>query len=183
MIKSVIILVFSLFFFQQSIQLKHWKPKSKHAWTDFRGFPPNGDPRPASSIIGFSYSYEIKRDTLIFKCITDFNCTASWYRKEKASPALLKHEDLHFDIGESYCRGLKKLVKETSFAYTDFKQKIDNIVKYVYKEVADYQRAYDQQTDHARIQKEQQKWEHKVFTDLLSLKQYSDSIVKVKMVK
>ncbi len=177
--KTILVLIIAFFFLQNTMQILHWKAGRKHAWTDFRGYPPSGSTHSAYSTIGFEINYNLIKDTLYFKCITSFNCTASWFKKNEATPTLLKHEDLHFDISEAYGRSLKKLVKETPLTQLDYKEKLDKMIRFVQQETANYQKAYDKETNYSLIQGQQQKWNHRVFTDLLSLKNYSDSVVKV----
>ncbi len=177
--KLLIASLLSLVLFQTNIQVLHWNPKRKHVWSDFRGSVASGSYRSAYSSVGFAINADLISDTLYFKCITCFNCTASWYKKSEATPDLLNHENLHFDISEAYARSLKKMVKETPLTKSDYKEKIDKMIQFMKSETASYQKLYDRETDYSLNQQQQQKWNHRIFTELLSLKNYSDTVVKI----
>lgn len=106
----------------------------------------------------------------------------SW-TKNKESNALLEHERLHFHISELYARKLRKEILETEF--TAREQKLMNEISRLYedkmKELSQYQRQYDRETDHSTIEEKQNEWELKIKSELIALKRFAYHTIEMEL--
>ena len=101
----------------------------------------------------------------------------SWVREGKQTPALLSHEQLHFDISEFFARKLLQALNNYSYT-SDYKSEIDQ----VHQQMADARKAmeekYDAQTNHSLNKIKQAEWELYV-SQLLSKKYtYEEALAK-----
>jgi hypothetical protein len=91
----------------------------------------------------------------------------SWVVPGKALPAVLSHEQLHFDLNEVYRRKLECLLLETS-TYTGTSQQaivdrlngaLQQTGTAVLQKLSDMQTVYDSQTSHGTSDPEQSRWQ------------------------
>ena len=105
-----------------------------------------------------------------------FDPGASWFRDpQNSTEALLRHEQLHFDITELYARKLRQKL-------TVFKMKVDcnklqpafdNLTRGVYAEWGREESRYDQETNHGLNTAKQGYWERQVQIKLDQLKEFA----------
>ncbi len=105
---------------------------------------------------------------------TYFDPAKSWI-KPNANEAILKHEQLHFDITEIYARELRKRIKTLQKTVNDTEQ-LNADIKYAFKFYAvlmeKEQNRYDKETNHSIITDMQKKWADSVVIRLQNLKDY-----------
>ena len=172
-----------------------WDKARPLTWEDFVGPVPPTAPEDiaAETVSGISVKWSFKGNCTFnenakkWTCtLTELNFTAlalfdpntSWVRPGGQTAALLKHEQLHFDISEIFAREkrkeLAKLAKEklkgmgatAQAATTDLENKlkarIKTICDKINKKEDAMQTKYDKETDHGRKADKQAKWEKKV---------------------
>jgi hypothetical protein len=105
-----------------------------------------------------------------------FDPNTSWFRDPKhATEALLRHEQLHFDITEIYARKLRQ--KMVAFKQTadcgKLQPAFNNLTKSVYTEWGREEARYDQQSNHGLNAAQQAAWEQQVQQRLEQLKEYA----------
>jgi hypothetical protein len=139
-----------------------WDAHRPLTWADFEGKFDKANPFDSYTLANISYTYHWQKgDRLLSYQFTIKNRLlkdSSWVRKNKETPALLKHEQLHFDIAELYAR--KLLLAFNAKIYTaNYDQEIKDIYARVLKEVREMQARYDAETDHFKNKAEQARWE------------------------
>ena len=94
---------------------------------------------------------------------------------------VLKHEQLHFLIGELFARKLRKKI-----LYTDrqkfFKDRneFNKLYQENYKEYLEYQKLYDQETTYSVNRAAQQKWVKKVGKELTDYNRFKNPIIDLR---
>ncbi len=105
-----------------------------------------------------------------------FDPNTSWFRDPKtATPALLRHEQLHFDLTEVYTRLLRqKLVAfQTKVNCNKLQPAFNNFTKTVYSEWDREQNRYDQDTNHGLNTARQEFWEKQTALRLTQLQAFA----------
>jgi hypothetical protein len=105
-----------------------------------------------------------------------FDPNTSWIRDPKhVTEALLRHEQLHFDITEIYARKLRQ--KMVTFKQTadcgKLQPAFNNLTKGVYAEWGREEARYDQQSNHGLNVAQQAAWEQQVQQKLDQLKEFA----------
>jgi len=152
-----------------------WSPSVKLEWNDFKAKEKSTSGfAVATSTCGFGLESETKNGNTSHKIYVRFYCDESWRNSNVKIPAVLAHEQLHFDICEIYGRKLfKELLKlKKSGKLTD--NKAEDLYNNMMNAYNDYQDLYDLETDHSTNGKKQVEWNEKIKRELNSLAAYSD---------
>jgi hypothetical protein len=151
-----------------------WAPSVKLEWKDFKakekttsGFS------VATSTCGFGLGSETKNGYTSHKIYVRFYCDESWHNPNIKIPAVLAHEQLHFDICEIYGRKLCKELLKLKMSGKLNNEKAEEIYNNLKSAYNNYQDLYDLETDHSTNGKKQQEWNEKVKKELASLEKYS----------
>lgn len=151
-----------------------WQPSLKLEWKDFKakekttaGFS------VATSTCGFGLGSETKNGYTFHKIYVRFYCDESWRNPNMSIPAVLAHEQLHFDICEIYGRKLFKELLKLKESGKLTNEKAESIYNNMMGAYNDYQDLYDLETDHSTNGKKQEEWNEKVKNELASLEKYS----------
>lgn len=152
-----------------------WSETQKVQWKDFTAKAPKGSKAHALTATEISYSLKYNERKKAYeadvKCI--FVKNKSWV-KENPTPALLKHERLHFDIAEIASRKIRMgIIKERVLARKNPAEKIKQIYKREMQAYEKMQKAYDRESDHSLNQEKQNLWNTKVFKQLKKLQKYA----------
>ena len=153
-----------------------WSATRRLTMADFRGHPGPSDRLAALT------SADIKanaacRDFVFSATVTAaFDPNTSWFQNPKtASEALLRHEQLHFDITEAYARLMRQ--KLVAFALkancTKLQPAFNNVTKAVYAAWDNEQNRYDQETGHGLNAVRQAYWEKQTQLKLEQLKAFA----------
>ena len=105
-----------------------------------------------------------------------FDPNTSWFRNAKtATPALLRHEQLHFDLTEVYARLLRQklVVFQAKANCLKLQPAFDNLTKGVYAEWGREQNRYDQETNHGLNAARQGYWEKQTQVRLAQLQAFA----------
>ena len=142
---------------------------------DFQGHPGPSD-RLAALTSADIKSNAACRDFVFSATVTaTFDPNTSWFQNPKtASEALLRHEQLHFDITEAYGRIMRqKLVAFAAKADCNKLQPaFNNVTKAVYAAWDNEQNRYDQETGHGLNAVRQAAWEKQTQLKLEQLKAF-----------
>jgi predicted secreted Zn-dependent protease len=143
---------------------------------DYLARPKYGDPLAAST------SSDIKanaacRDYVFTGTVTaTFDPNISWFRDpQKATPALLRHEQLHFDLTEVYARIMRQklAVYATKVDCTKLQPSFNNLTKLVYDAWDKEQNRYDQETNHGLNVARQALWEKQIQARLVQMQAFA----------
>jgi hypothetical protein len=92
--------------------------------------------------------------------------------KKGPTDYLLNHEQIHFDMGEVFCRKMRKQYKEKPFPNSTFAQEASKLYNKILKEYNDEQKLYDKETNHSINKEKQAAWDIKVANQLKELEKF-----------
>ena len=166
-----------------------WSENIQLTWEDFKGRPNNSQWYGALSKLAISYRFNIPaKDNAQVEIKTVFYPEESWVKPKEKTGSLLSHENLHFDIAELYARKIRKEIKKY-FDRTNksdvqkLNKKFSKIYNKTYDDYEKYQQLYDKETAYSTNKKEQDRWEGKIEKELVELKEYSSSKIKIDLTK
>ena len=153
-----------------------WSAARRLTLADFQARPPMGDPLASSTSSNIKADAACKDYVFSSTVAATFDPNASWFRNPKtASEALLRHEQLHFDITEVYARLMRQ--KLQLFAAKANCEKLqpgfNNTTKLVYAAWDNEQNRYDQETNHGLNAVRQAGWEKQTVAKLEMLKPFA----------
>ena len=138
-----------------------WSPDNRLSWDDFKATPSETGSVAATTASGISYYFSSTETNgkmdVDFTVRTYFYPLKSWYIPEICNDVILSHEQLHFDISEMFARKMRRRLAETRFT-TNIKAEVREIYSQINKELAEFQKRYDQETDFSRNIAQQQAW-------------------------
>ena len=155
-----------------------WIPAKKLVWSDFKADAPRSR-FAAYTFTVITMDYSIKSSGKSFKAnfsITSaFNRQKSWVKNspESKSDAILRHEQLHFDIAELSARKLRKSLSELNLSRERYAKQIQAVYDEVIGAGDAMQKAYDDETEHGLLQDEQKRWSEKIARELLDYIDYA----------
>jgi hypothetical protein len=153
-----------------------WSAARRLTVADFQGRAPLGDPLASSTSSNIKADAACKDYVFSSTAQATFDPNTSWFRNpQKASAALLQHEQLHFDITEVYARIMRQRLQQ--FAARANCEKLqpafNNVTKLVYAEWDREQNRYDQETNHGLNAVRQAAWEKQTAAKLEMLKPFA----------
>ena len=158
------------------VPLIAWSATRRLTMADFQGRASVGNPLASSTSSNIKADAACKDYVFSSTVEATFDPATSWFRHpQTASEALLRHEQLHFDITEVYARIMRQ--KLISFAARANCEKLqpafNNVTKLVYSEWDREQNRYDQETTHGLNAMRQAYWEKQTATKLEQLKAFA----------
>ncbi|MFK5973812.1 MAG: DUF922 domain-containing protein [Flavobacteriaceae bacterium] len=159
-------IVFSAFIFTVGFVFSQeeaipWSPELKLQWKNFKGRPFKRARASAVTASGLSYQFssvENKgRFELDIKVGAYFYPEQSWYQPKLCDALILSHEQLHFDISELYARKMRKRLANAIFT-KNVKTEIKAIYKSILKDLSNFQKKYDYETNFSRNVQQQLLW-------------------------
>lgn len=174
--KYSFVFVFLLAFhpaFSQNADEIYWSEDRKLTWKDFKAPPPRYTEDAALTVTNLKNHYSSDYVTIDLEIRAIFKPLKSWVREEGKTDAILKHEQVHFDIVELFARKLRKKLLQASFSHSTFKKEIDALVKKHWEDCNEFQSDYDGETDHSKNAVKQKEWEEKVSRMLDEVKEFS----------
>lgn len=177
---AVVLLFTCSFTLNKDAERINWNKNTKLSWEDFKGKPSRASSNDAMTDSGFGFqTLPMKNDSLVIIISSYFNPGTSWVKMDKATDALLAHEQCHFDITELFARKLKKLFAKTKFNRKTIMNEVKNMDKKVVDDWQDFQDKYDKETEHSKKEKKQLDWEKKIAKDLEETAEYINDTLKV----
>lgn len=156
--------------------LIYWNRERPLRWSDFLGRVPfSGYGKTAAlSAVEIKTSARWFRGKPDYKVYVAFQKDNSWTRND-TSELLLKHEQLHFDIGELYARKMRKKLKALRSAGNTNSHAYLRALKRLEAQWNKAELQYDRETAHGVDRIKQEKWNRKVAKALCQLRSYSVS--------
>lgn len=162
-----------------------WSANRPLTWNDFKGNSPEGadeEEEAAKIVMGLCYSFMARtwKEGGKWKAhLTEVTTTntmkrsESWVVPRERTPALLNHEQKHFDLNEVYRRlldaALQKLVCNLEAtgdteeeATANLEKKLDKALDPFRKKCEEVQEQYDRETDHGRNAEKQAEWDKRI---------------------
>lgn len=176
MYKLLIATFLSFFLFQDSPTIT-WQHEYRLEWSDFNGTPKKETSVVAVTASGISFSFSTKttKTKLIdysYIIKAHFYSEQSWCVKERATPNILNHERLHFDITELFARKFRQRIEATNFTL-DINKQMEAIHNAINAELEAMQNTYDAETSNSQNIEKQSEWQTKIILQLNKLAYYS----------
>ena len=153
-----------------------WSATRPLTMADYQGRPSPGERLAALTSADIKANAACKDFVFSGTVQATFDPNTSWFRDPKnATPALLKHEQLHFDITEVYARIMRqKLVAFGARANClKLQPAFNNMTKIVYDQWDREQNRYDQETNHGLNAARQAFWEKQTQARLEEFKAFA----------
>lgn len=144
--------------------LIEWNSEKKISWNNFLGEANAESSFKAECVTFFRRSFYTKNDSVFCRIQTFFNQNESWKKNFFLDDGYdLNHEQIHFNITEFFARKLRQIISLNDLNEETIQKKYDEIAK----DCDDFQKKYDEQTNHSINILKQNEWTKKL-TDLLS---------------
>lgn len=137
-----------------------WEMEKRLAWEDFLCEPKRGTDAVASTSTSLGIAYQLNNGKLTYHITCYFNKEKSWGLLK--TDYILAHEQGHFDITEIFARKLYEALQNYEFNKRTFKKDINGIYQSIVKQKEEYQKSYDEETDHSRKRSVQYDWLEKI---------------------
>ena len=153
-------------------------------WDNFKKRAPRGSNYDAETNSAIDLQMAVSMDSVVVAVFTYFDPTSSWKKKKKLTDALLKHEQLHFDITEYHARLLRKELLNTVFKKPQTVGKtITKLFNQQIKKWKKMQDAYDKETKHSTVVDKQAEWESNVANYLSETEEFSEPVLRMAISK
>jgi hypothetical protein len=86
----------------------------------------------------------------------------SWVKPNKQSERLLNHERGHYKIGRICANEIEDTVNSTAFDRDDYAREINALYLEIARKCNEFERLYDQETNHYHNQEQQALWDEKL---------------------
>lgn len=150
-----------------------WQANRPLTWEDFKSRPMSDR---LAALTSSSIDAKVGCVDYVFSAQVKavFVPTESWVRDPKrATPALLRHEQVHFDLTEVHARLLRQKLSLIKFDCEKLQPAFNNITKMAFLTWQREEARYDQETNHGLNQPRQQAWEQQVQQRLLQLEAFA----------
>jgi hypothetical protein len=137
-----------------------WTSEQRLSWEDFQCEPKKGTDAVASTSTSLGIAYQMQNGKLFFHITCNFSKIKSWGLMK--TDYILAHEQGHFDITEVFARKLNEALENYEFNKRTFKTDINDIYQSIVKQKEEYQKQYDEESDHSRNRKVQYDWLEKI---------------------
>jgi hypothetical protein len=143
-----------------------WTSDQQLSWEDFTGKVSDTSTFDAETFAEIFYQYRSDNEkNFEFEVHAAFNKNASWFRKEMQCEALLRHEQLHFNIAALFAEKLRR-----DFNSYHFSSNYEHEIRYIFtRNKLGYQamqNLYDEETNHSLNQQKQTEWEKYINNEL-----------------
>jgi hypothetical protein len=139
-----------------------WHADRPLTWDDFTGpvRTASGDHTAAETNCGIAVETSLapsggKAKVYVFNT---FDKRSSWVREGKDLPAVLEHEQGHWDLCELYTRKMQARFDSEDITGAVLSRKVNEIYNEVSREYMQRQEQYEQDTQHGIIAEAQQRW-------------------------
>lgn len=153
-----------------------WTQHPTLTWDDFRGSPPPSVAYPSAlSDTGFKFELECPNEMLDINATAFFSPSGSWVKPDEKTADLLKHEQGHFDMAESYALKLRKSAGDAEISCQDRNQARaagQQMVAQFQKGWQDAERKYEEDTKYGTDLAQQAAASRRIAADLAALGAY-----------
>ena len=145
-----------------------WSKNRPLRWDDFSGRINDTSNFEAECFAQVRYSYKLNSlKEFTFDVQAIFDKSTSWIKPVNKSNALLKHEQVHFDIAQLYACKLRQAF--SSYTYTsNFAAEILSVFDKLNREYHYMQKMYDEQSNHSLVSAKQKQWEAFIDEELMN---------------
>ena len=152
-----------------------WSAERRLTLADFQARAPLGNPLSASTSSNIKADAACKDYVFSSTAAATFDPNTSWVKSKMASEALLRHEQLHFDITEVYTRIMRQRLQlfVARANCEKLQPAFNNMTKLVYADWDREQNRYDQETNHGLNAVRQAAWEKQTAAKLEMLKPFA----------
>jgi len=153
-----------------------WSASRPLTMADFMGRPGPSDRLAALTTSDLKADASCRDFVFTGTVRATFNPNTSWMRNPAtATPALLRHEQLHFDITEVYARIMRQklLVFQAKANCAKLQPAFNNLTKGVYDQWDREQNRYDAETNHGLNAAKQDYWEKQTQIKLAQLETFA----------
>ncbi|MBC8083533.1 MAG: DUF922 domain-containing protein [Hymenobacter sp.] len=147
-----------------------WTAQRPLTWADFKSRPMYTD--RLAALTSSTIDVQVGCTDFVFSATVRalFIPEESWVRDgTKASPALLRHEQLHFDLTELHARLLRQKLSLVKLDCVHLQPTFGNLSKVAFAAWQREEGRYDQETNHGLNADKQKFWEAQVQTRLAQL--------------
>ncbi len=147
-----------------------WSAANPLRWTNFQGpIPETADSSiAAQTVCGiFISTNSVTENEPVTVTVTNgFDTLRSWCRRGHISPAVLQHEQGHWDICEIYTRQLRSRFASKQILGSSLNSEVPRIYQEVLAEYHARQQAYEKETAHGLDTMAQQRWNKQIAAEL-----------------
>ncbi|MFL5773866.1 MAG: hypothetical protein ACJ75F_11950 [Flavisolibacter sp.] len=148
-----------------------WTQTQRLSWDDFQCEPKRGTDAVASTSTSLGIAYQLQNGKLTYHITCNFSKVKSWGLMR--TDYILAHEQGHFDITEIFARKLNEALQNYEFNRRTFKRDINDIYQNIVAQKEEFQKMYDEDSDHSRNRKQQYDWLIKIQTLLDETEPYA----------
>ena len=152
-----------------------WSASRPLRVTDFQGRPRPGQTHAALTSANINTGATCRDNIFAGTAQASFSLATSWVRDPaRMTPALLRHEQLHFDIAEVYARRLRQQLAALHLPCDQLGDRFNRLSQAAY---AAWQKAgddYDRDTNHGLQHEQQAQWAAQVRQQLLDLADFAE---------
>ncbi len=153
----------------------HWSASRPLTLADFKSRPRPSEAHAALTSATIVAQVACKGGQFTGHVQAAFDPTASWWREPgTATPRLLRHEQLHFDITEVYARRLRQKLAAVRVPCAQLGSAFETLAQGVYAEWEKAEQQYDRDTNHGLKPEPQARWEAQVQQQLRELAEWAD---------
>ena len=151
-----------------------WSAGRPLAWADFQGRPRFGEPEAALTSADLLSGAKCQDFVFTATVTPTFDPATSWVRDAKAaSSALLRHEQLHFDLTEVYARRLRQKLRAAHLDCQKLQPAFDRLTHAVYTAWSNDENRYDAETSHGLNAPKQALWDRQIQQQLAELQEFA----------
>jgi hypothetical protein len=151
-----------------------WSANRPLTWADFKSKPTPAE--KLAALTSATIDVQVGCTDFIFTSNVRavFVPTESWVRDSaSATPNLLRHEQLHFNITELHARRMRQKIALLKLNCTRLQPTFKNATNVIFTEWQKEEARYDQETNHGLNLDRQKNWEIQVKQRLAMLEQYA----------
>ena len=149
-----------------------WSSQRKITWEDFKGHSASRN-AVVSATTSCRFGYRINPDLKTVLVTNEFICYQSSVKPDRKTPALLAHEQLHFDLCEVYARRLRQSLAVATLTPNNIESLTKEIFLSTYSAYKAAQSQYDEETNHGLEPQAQARWSQKITQALQELSAYA----------
>lgn len=173
----VFLLFFCYLFVQSDTEpVLSWNASYKLSWEDFKGEPKNLGSAVAVTASGITFGFSVRHSnervvSFDSEVHAHFYPEQSWYDAKRATPHILGHEQLHFDITELHARKFRQRIAQLEVSNA-VRKELKAVHRAINRELSEMQDAYDNETDYSRQVEAQILWERYIKKELEKLDEF-----------
>ena len=153
-----------------------WSASRPLTAADFKGRARAGEPHAALTSANINTGATCRDNLFSGTARASFDPATSWVRDPAhMTPALLRHEQLHFDIAEVYARRLRQQLASLKVPCDKLGSTFDQVTKAAYLAWQQAEEAYDRDTNHGLQHEQQARWEAQVRQQLADLAAFAET--------